>query len=166
MTARPIRRNAQTPDRNGKIFYTSTTSLSHISKVAGNEAADGWRWCGFDRHHPCTLAFRFVRLISRGVCHFETRYKELTEKIKTLYQQYPNVRKVLDVDRPCELSAEDCTALVKVLKYKNEMANLELKEVYFKGCIDCVSYLKKLSILYCGVGVKLMPLLHSRIEIK
>ena len=34
MTARPIRRNAQTPDRNGKIFYTSTTSLSHISKCA------------------------------------------------------------------------------------------------------------------------------------
>ena len=37
MTARPIRRNAQTPDRNGKIFYTSTTSLSHISKQEGNE---------------------------------------------------------------------------------------------------------------------------------
>ena len=36
MTARPIRRNAQTPDRNGKIFYTSTTSLSHISKQTGN----------------------------------------------------------------------------------------------------------------------------------
>ena len=35
MTARPIRRNAQTPDRNGKIFYTSTTSLSHISKETG-----------------------------------------------------------------------------------------------------------------------------------
>ena len=35
MTARPIRRNAQTPDRNGKIFYTSTTSLSHISKLTG-----------------------------------------------------------------------------------------------------------------------------------
>ena len=34
MTARPIRRNAQTPDRNGKIFYTSTTSLSHISKYS------------------------------------------------------------------------------------------------------------------------------------
>ena len=34
MTARPIRRNAQTPDRNGKIFYTSTTSLSHISKCS------------------------------------------------------------------------------------------------------------------------------------
>ena len=41
MTARPIRRNAQTPDRNGKIFYTSTTSLSHISKITGHEAAYG-----------------------------------------------------------------------------------------------------------------------------
>ena len=38
MTARPIRRNAQTPDRNGKIFYTSTTSLSHISKIPADEA--------------------------------------------------------------------------------------------------------------------------------
>ena len=66
---------------------------------------------------------------------------------KTLYEQYPNVRKVLDVDRPCELSAEECTALSEVLKCKNEIANLELKEVYFKGYIDCVSYLKKLSIL-------------------
>ena len=41
MTARPIRRNAQTPDRNGKIFYTSTTSLSHISKKPGHEAVYG-----------------------------------------------------------------------------------------------------------------------------
>ena len=32
MTARPIRHRSQVPDRNGKIFYTSITSLSHISK--------------------------------------------------------------------------------------------------------------------------------------
>ena len=38
MTARPIRHKAQVPDRNGKIFYTSITSLSHISKVSGHEA--------------------------------------------------------------------------------------------------------------------------------
>ena len=35
MTARPIRHKAQVPDRNGKIFYTSITSLSHISIQAG-----------------------------------------------------------------------------------------------------------------------------------
>ena len=28
------------PDRNGKIFYTSITSLSHISKEPGHEAVD------------------------------------------------------------------------------------------------------------------------------
>ena len=34
--ARPIRHPAQVPDRNGKIFYTSITSLSHISKRLGD----------------------------------------------------------------------------------------------------------------------------------
>lgn len=82
-----------------------------------------------------------------ATCHSKKRYKELTEQIKMLYEQHPNVKAVLDVDRPCELSAEECNALSEVLKCKNEIANLELKEVYFKGCIDCVSYLKKLSIL-------------------
>ena len=33
MTARPIRYQRQVSDRNGKIFYTSITSLSHISKL-------------------------------------------------------------------------------------------------------------------------------------
>ena len=32
MTARPIRYQSRVSDRNGKIFYTSITSLSHISK--------------------------------------------------------------------------------------------------------------------------------------
>ena len=41
MTARPIRHKAQVPDRNGKIFYTSITSLSHISKISGHEAVHG-----------------------------------------------------------------------------------------------------------------------------
>ena len=54
----------------------------------------------------------------------------------------------------CDLSAEECTASSEVLKSKNEIANLELKEVYFKDCIDCANYLKKLSILY--------PLWHWR----
>ena len=35
MTARPIRYQRQVSDRKGKIFYTSITSLSHISKERG-----------------------------------------------------------------------------------------------------------------------------------
>ena len=37
MTACPIRYQRQVPDRKGKIFYTSITSLSHISKRAGHK---------------------------------------------------------------------------------------------------------------------------------
>lgn len=54
------------PDRNGKIFYASITSLSHISKKPGHEAAyGGRRRCPY-RHDPCTAAFRLVRLRSAG----------------------------------------------------------------------------------------------------
>src|SRR5699024_9514013 len=60
--ARPIRHNGQVPDRNGKIFYTSITSLSHISKEPGHEAADGRRRCCPDRHHPDPAAEWSVRL--------------------------------------------------------------------------------------------------------
>ena len=38
MTACPIRYQRQVPDRKGKIFYTSITSLSHISKALRSEA--------------------------------------------------------------------------------------------------------------------------------
>ena len=66
MTACPIRYQRQVPDRKGKIFYTSITSLSHISKESGDEAAHGWRRCCPDWHHPDPPAERSVRLIFSG----------------------------------------------------------------------------------------------------
>ena len=64
--ARPIRHPAQVPDRNGKIFYTSITSLSHISKESGHEAAHGWRRRCAGRHYPDSPAERSVRLRAAG----------------------------------------------------------------------------------------------------
>ena len=58
MTARPIRYQRQVSDRNGKIFYTSIASLSHISKEPGHEAAYGGRWRRVDRRHPCSASFQ------------------------------------------------------------------------------------------------------------
>ena len=66
MTACPIRYQRQVSDRKGKIFYTSITSLSHISKESGYEAAHGWRWCRSDRHYPDPPAERSVRLKTAG----------------------------------------------------------------------------------------------------
>ena len=63
MTARPIRYQRQVSDRKGKIFYTSITSLSHISKESGYETTHGgWRRCP-DWHHSGAPAVRSVRLI-------------------------------------------------------------------------------------------------------
>jgi len=84
MTARPIRRNAQTPDRNGKIFYTSTTSLSHISKVPGHEAVDGWRRRCTDRHDSGAAAFwtfwlnyGILKLKGNGIRHNSKKSVEI-----------------------------------------------------------------------------------------
>ncbi|MCQ5055774.1 hypothetical protein NE606_14015 [Agathobaculum butyriciproducens] len=64
MTARPIRYQRQVSDRKGKIFYTSITSLSHISKIPGHEAAYGWCWCGRCWYGSCTSALRAVLCLS------------------------------------------------------------------------------------------------------
>lgn len=66
MTACPIRYQRQVPDRKGKIFYTSITSLSYISKESGHEAAHGWRRCRSGRHYPDSPAERSVRLRAAG----------------------------------------------------------------------------------------------------
>ena len=63
MTARPVRHNAQVLDRNGKIFYTSITSLSHISKVSGYEAVDGRWWCSPYRYDSCSSAYGTFRIM-------------------------------------------------------------------------------------------------------
>ena len=62
MTACPIRYQRQVPDRKGKIFYTSITSLSHISKKPGHEAAHGGRRSCPDRRRSCPAALRPVQL--------------------------------------------------------------------------------------------------------
>ena len=68
MTARPIRRNAQTPDRNGKIFYTSTTSLSHISKVTGHETVNG-EIDVIKKERKSTIQTE-PAVVSRNICEF------------------------------------------------------------------------------------------------
>lgn len=77
----------------------------------------------------------------------EEEHKTLTEENNELYRLYPNVRQVVDCDSPCALSEQECAALIEVLLNRNKLIELEEKQVYFKGCIDCVGYLKKMNVL-------------------
>ena len=87
MTARPIRRNAQTPDRNGKIFYTSTTSLSHISKIT---------WLVVIMLLPVfgTLLFLYTQ---ENVGHrvLQRHYARLNEETEKFLKQDPETEKKL-----------------------------------------------------------------------
>lgn len=51
------------------------------------------------------------------------------------------------MDKSHELSVEECSALVRVNNLKNELVRQEMQKVYFKGCGDCVGYLKSLKLL-------------------
>lgn len=74
-------------------------------------------------------------------------YRAIGEKIDSLYRQYPKVLAALDTEKPSDLTAEECKALIEILGLKNKLYAMEPKTVYFRGCYDSVGYLKKAGIL-------------------
>jgi len=74
-------------------------------------------------------------------------YRAIGEKIDSLYRQYPKVLAVLDTEKPSDLTAEECKALIEILGLKNKLYAMESETVYFRGCYDSVGYLKKAGIL-------------------
>lgn len=75
------------------------------------------------------------------------RYKALLDKIDGLYEKYPAVFGVFDSEQEATLTKKECAALIKVLELKNQLADLEMQAVYFRGCYDGAGYLKKAGIL-------------------
>lgn len=74
-------------------------------------------------------------------------YKAIQDKIESLYQQYPKVLGVFDTEQVAELTKEECAALIRIMELKNQLADIELQSIYFRGCYDSDGYLKKAGIL-------------------
>lgn len=74
-------------------------------------------------------------------------YRAVQAEIEGLYEKYPKVFSVFDMEKSAELSEEECTALIEVMELKNRLTDLEMQSVYFRGCYDSVGYLKKAGIL-------------------
>ena len=74
-------------------------------------------------------------------------YRKIQAEIDSLYEQYPTVLGVFDSEQAAELTKEECVALIKVMGLKNQLTDMELQSVYFRGCYDGVGYLKKAGIL-------------------
>ncbi len=75
------------------------------------------------------------------------QHKEIMEELDNLYKQYPRVADVVDMGKSHDLSVEECTALIRAYDLKNQFVALEMQDVYFKGCRDCVGYLKRMNLL-------------------
>ena len=74
-------------------------------------------------------------------------YRAIQDKIKSIYHQYPKVLAVFDTEQAAALTEQECAALIKVMSLHNQLVDLEMKAVYFRGCYDGVGYLKKAGIL-------------------
>ena len=74
-------------------------------------------------------------------------YRAIRAEIESLYEKYPKVLGVFDTETSEELTEEECAALIKVMELRNKLTDIEMQSVYFRGCYDCVGYLKKAGIL-------------------
>lgn len=92
----------------------------------------------------------FNEYLSSVIANFSKEneeYKAIQEEIESLYQQYPKVLGMFDMERAAELTREECVAAIKVTELKNRLTDMEMQSVYFRGCYDSVGYLKKAGIL-------------------
>lgn len=74
-------------------------------------------------------------------------YRTVSDRIESLYQQYPRVMAVFDTEKPSDLSEQECKALIEILELRNKLSDMQQEAVYFRGCYDSVGYLKKAGIL-------------------
>ncbi len=74
-------------------------------------------------------------------------YRAIEEKIEKLYAEYPKVMAALDTEKADELSQPECNALLKILELRNQLFDMQMEAVYFRGCYDGAGYLKKAGIL-------------------
>lgn len=75
------------------------------------------------------------------------KYQALQGEIESLYEKYPAVMGVCDCEQEAELTKEECAALIRIMELKNQLTDMELQSIYFRGCYDGVGYLKKAGIL-------------------
>lgn len=74
-------------------------------------------------------------------------YKAVQNEIESLYEKYPAVFRVFDSEQAAVLSKEECEALIEITELRNQLTDMELQAIYFRGCYDGVGYLKKAGIL-------------------
>ena len=74
-------------------------------------------------------------------------YRAIQSEIEELYEKYPKVLDVFDMEKSAELSEQECAVFIKVMELKNKLTDMDIQSVYLRGCYDSVGYMKKAGIL-------------------
>ena len=89
----------------------------------------------------------YLSSVTAKLSREDKEYNALQDKIEGIYGKYPKVLGVFDSETESELTEEECAALIEVMELKNQLTDMEMQAVYFRGCYDSVGYLKKSGIL-------------------
>lgn len=76
-----------------------------------------------------------------------SEYKDIEERIAKLYEEYPRIKNVLDLEQAAELSEQDCKAIIEILTLRNTLFDKQQEAVYLRGCYDSIGYLSKAGII-------------------
>ena len=77
----------------------------------------------------------------------DSEYKDIEERIAKLYEDYPRVKAVFDLEQAAALSELDCKALLEVLTLRNKLFDKQQEAIYLRGCYDNIRYLNKAGII-------------------
>ena len=77
----------------------------------------------------------------------DSEYKDIEERITKLYEDYPIVKAVFDLEQAAVLSELDCKALLEVLTLRNKLFDKQQEAIYLRGCYDNIRYLNKAGII-------------------
>ena len=56
------------------------------------------------------------------------------------------MQSVLDSDKSCNLTEEECSALLQILTVQSRLTVMQQEAIYLRGCYDGIGYLKKAGI--------------------
>ena len=76
-----------------------------------------------------------------------SEYAEMMNAMLKLEADYPIISQITEREGDVSLSVDECRALARYLVQKNEMENIERKQVYFRGHMDNYHFLKKIGAL-------------------
>ena len=89
----------------------------------------------------------YVSSITAKMPRTDKEYRAIRDKMEDIFRQYPRVMEVFDTEQASALTEQECAALIQVMGLQNQLVEMELQSVYFRGCYDSVGYLQKAGIL-------------------